>query len=76
VSNPLRNICVVAVLRELADHGITRPQVEQTQKSIKITWMQGERKCMVVCALTPSDHRAALNARSTARRLLRERELV
>jgi hypothetical protein len=74
VANPLRNSCVIAVLRELADHGITRPQIEieQTQRGIKIFWMQGAKKRMVTCGLTPSDHRAALNVRSMTRRLLRE----
>jgi hypothetical protein len=73
VSNPLRNNEVVSVVRELADHGITRPQIEQTSKSIKIIWMQGQQRCMVVCSRTPSDHRGALNARATTRRLLRQR---
>ncbi len=61
---------VIAITEELNDAKI--PYTTEIGKHCKITFELGGRKHMLVAALSPSDHRATLNARARTKRLIRQ----
>lgn len=67
MSNPLKNDSVKAALEEL---GPVPYRLEQGRKSLKLRFGD-QLQHLVVLGITPSDRRAALNARAEVRRQLR-----
>lgn len=71
----LTNICIEAVCEEIRACGI-EPSIWPSGKHAAITWRHGEAERVYHTALTPSDRRAHLNARSDVRRILRSDGLL
>jgi hypothetical protein len=58
----------------LKENGFT-PTVRNGGKHLKIRWHDGNRSFTVVVSRSPSDRKAAKNARATLRRILRNGEM-
>jgi hypothetical protein len=69
----MKNPDLEIALRELAQHGIRDIERSFGSKHLQIRWRVNNGPMrMYSMALTPSDHRSALNTRAGIRRLLRE----
>jgi len=72
-----RNECLEVIRNELRSAGIRAYKVEPTgSKHIRVTWYVNNIRRSVVSSGTASDWRAARNARSYTRRLLRQDALL
>lgn len=66
----MKNECVEVVQRELELYGL-KAEVVHRGKHLELAWECNGVSASVIVAVTPSDHRAPLNARGEARRALR-----
>jgi hypothetical protein len=70
-----RNICIDAVTAEMRAAGITY-EITHGGKHMQVQWSTNGKRRLYVVPRTPSDWRAAQNARAGIRRLLRKEGLL